>query len=456
MGGLAPGKTLTYQFPVNWLYDMTKSGEYTVSVSREVIKPDQLVPDKGVVIKDKPLTITSNPIKIKRKTTVINNVTTESKNSESVSSNQAVPPSDQWRIGDNWKINVVIFKSTSPLSTKESVEEFLQLGQKSSENPIYVLDSYGMTINVADIQKVRSEEHIKLVFTPDKNSPSYVKGRKLEVVINRDTHQLLEEHVSDHPDQNYLKTLNDQPVLVFPINGYAVGFPADIIPQIAPAKSAQLSAKYSDMHLDVNNNAINGIQTIQESLSVKGKDWFRVTQVWPAGAKWWSEYLKEDSDSQMGMRARVVGESEIKWGPIINGLQLGISSDDTLTHGGDPVRLHIALRNTLDQSVAVPSVFLGQNLQVKMIDTKRTPVSLTELGKTVQAASLSILSAKTIPPHSVLSGDISLDKIYDLSRAGAYSIRATAGNSLQDVEPLETPPLTIQVENNDVSESIEK
>gem|GEM_PF-6685499 len=452
MGGLAPGKSLAYQFPINRLYDLTKQGEYTISVSREVIKPDQFIPGKGVVIKDKPFTITSNSIQINRKINAINNVKTESDSSENVPSNQAVPPSNQWQIGDNWKINVDIFRSTSPLSIKESVEEFLQLGQTSSENSMHVLDSYGMTIRVADIQKVGSEEHIKLIFTPNENSPSYVKGRTLEVILDRATHRLLEEHVSDHPDQNYLKSLNDQQVLVFPINGYAIGFPVDIIPQIAPANTAQLSAKYSDMHLDVNSNTSNGKQKIQESLSVKGKNWFRVTQIWPAGSHWWSEYLKEDFDSQIGMRARLAGASQIKWGAVTNGLQLGISSDDTLTFGGDPVRVHVALRNTLDQAVPVPSLFLGQNLQVKFFRGTGKETPLTELGKTVQAASVSVLPSKMIPPHSVLSCDISLDKVYDLSRAGIYSISASAGNSLQKSGKLESPELMIQVKNNNVAE----
>lgn len=444
---LNPGQSISVDFPLNRIYDMTKSGTYIISVSRDVFQKDGNEFEDSIV--------TSNTIQIERKTTVIEDISVKPDNQENLPINHAIPPSDQWQVGDHWKIIVNVFRNDTPMTMKEPVDEYLTPGEEFPGKGMHVLENYAMEVKVTDIQKVGAIEQVKLEFTPSEDAPSFVQGRTFDLVLNRASHQLLEAHVSDHSDRDFMSTFDKQHVIVFPINGYSVGFPVDIIPQIDNATQATLSTPYKDMLLSLTKSMIDDTQKIQESLSAKGKDWFRITQIWPTGSKWWSQYLKEDFDSQFGMLATTVGNSEIHWGAVENGLQLGISSDDTPAQGGAPVRVHVAVRNTLDQSVPVPSLFWGQ-LQVHMLDNNGTPVSLTELGKTIQAASSVFLSAKTIPPHSVLSGDISIDKIYDLSRAGIYLVSASAGNSLEEAQPLNTPSLTIQVKNNDLSESAGK
>ena len=433
---LLSGVSSTFSFPLNRLYDMAKPGTYSVNVSRTIFDPT-----------------TKNRVSLVSNTSTVQILEpTESKSvvepDMALATDVNPFPSKLWKIGDTWKAIVEVFKTSSPMAANQPV--VLNFGSGPVPNdPVMVIDTYPMTIKVVGVQKLPAGDQAAVQFLPDEGAPSYIHGRAVEVVVDRHTNQLLEVTSQNLKTGDVVEKLDEKLVLVRPINGYAVGFPCDIIPissLLKGSSSSQLMSPDKTMSLSISKTDVDEDEVWSEKLSVRDKDWFRVTQKWVKGQKWWSQYVKEDFDSQIGMRATTIGNSEITFGVPDNGLQLGLGSEDALAIGGEAVHLRVALRNSTDKDIALKPVLIGSNFNLTVAGAGQPTVPLTIAGKEAAVAPVSLFDKQVLPAHSTIYRDLLLSRNYDLSLNGNYSVSATASQLVEgENSKLASPNLNVRI-----------
>ncbi len=396
--GLSPGQSEVVDLPLNRIFDMTKTGKYFVSVTRRAFTP----------IGKQWTTITSDAVPIE----VVNPVEGKSVVEQDTAPVAGVLPSTSWKTGDTWKAIVEVFRSSSQMAANQPVSLSFGSGPVPN-NPIIVIDTYPMTIKVVNIQKTQAGDQATMQFIPSGNAPSYVQGRNVQVVVDRQTNQLLEVKSQNLKPGDVVEKLDGKPILVRPINGYAAGFPCDIIPTsslLGTESSTLLTSLDGAMSLSVSKVDGDNYKLWSEKLTVKDRNWFRVTQKWPNGQKWWSQYVKEDFDSQIGMRATTIGSSDLIFGTPMDGLQLGLASEDALAAGGEAVHLRVALRNTSDKDVTLIPVLMGNNLNLTVTDAAQRAVPLTVAGKEALAKPPLLFDTQILPAHSTIYRDLLLNK----------------------------------------------
>ena len=427
---LPPRGSYSYKFPINRFYDMTKLGTYFLTASREVPVDGNPLHNKKIV---------SSEIHI--------NVLPESEThaliekwDKIVDSNYPLSPSDVWRVGDTWKAMVEVFKSSSPMATDKPIAFNFGSGPIPN-NTIMVIDTFSMTIKIVQVRKVGVQDQATVQFVPSDDAPSYVQGRTVEAAVDRQTGQLVELSsrgvLRGVESSDVVEKLNDIPVLVRPINGYVAGFPCDIIPISALPKdssSVQLSTPDKTIMLSISKTPVGEYELWSEKLSVRDNDWFRVTQRWNKGQKWWSQYVKEDFDSQIGMRATIIGSSEVTFGVPKNGLQLGLGSEDALASGGSAVHLRVALRNTTDKDVTLKPILTGDNVTLTVMDAAQRVVPLTIAGKEASAKPYLLFDKQILPAHSTIYRDLLLSRHYDFSLNGSYSVSAFGSQIVEGMD----------------------
>ena len=436
VSSLTPSSSLHFKFTLSRIYDMTKSGFYSVYVTRNAYHPktNQLIEISSDTISVQVLEPTKN------QSIILPDIESTQRANE--------VPSKLWKVGDTWKTIVEVFKTPSEMAASEPIPFASGLGVVPKD-PVNIYYTYPMTIKVVSVEKDGTKNQATVEFTPAEDSPSYVSGRSVQVVVDRETNQLLEVKPQDLKPSNLLEKLGEKLVIVRPINGYAVGFPCDIIPISSLPQgesSTQLTSPDKLMSLSVSKTTAGEDELQSEKLTVLDKDWFRVTQKWPKGQKWWSQYVKEDFDTQIGMRVTTIGSSDVTFGAPNNGLQLGLGSEDALAFGGSAVHLRVALRNSLDKDVTLKPVLMGSNLNLTVMSAAQRAVPLTIAGKEAAAKPDLLFDRQVLPAHSTIYRDLLLSRNYDLSLSDAYSVSASASQVVEGTDSrLIAPNLKLRI-----------
>jgi hypothetical protein len=117
---------------------------------------------------------------------------------------------------------------------------------------------------------------------------------------------------------------------------------------------------------------------------------------------------------------------ELLWGEEVDGVQLGLSIQQTDFPAGKPIDVLILLKNGSDQLRRLPTLFPAA-MNYKFSIMAEGNESLSPLSKGPQP--FSGVSGLPLPPRSELTNEVNLASLFDLSRPGSY--RVSVSRSLQ-------------------------
>ena len=138
-----------------------------------------------------------------------------------------------------------------------------------------------------------------------------------------------------------------------------------------------------------------------------------------------------------GLKIRSLSESDIaarKWGPISQGFELSIVSDKEIYHAGDHVILSLLLHNASKTPAAFIHRDKERDFPLDIVSSDGKIVPLTKYGKHLQETANFVISSSKVElsPRDAIEYSLQLDKIYDVSREGTYTVTAKRMVSKED------------------------
>jgi hypothetical protein len=120
---------------------------------------------------------------------------------------------------------------------------------------------------------------------------------------------------------------------------------------------------------------------------------------------------------------------------------------------GHPVSVHIVLKNVTSQEFSVFRSVGGTrgefHYSISVAGPGRTPAPLTKYGESVQKNGAFLISRirKTVAPGEAVDENVMIDRMFDMSAAGAYTITVSRPSPLDPAITLKSNTLAITVNN---------
>jgi hypothetical protein len=122
-------------------------------------------------------------------------------------------------------------------------------------------------------------------------------------------------------------------------------------------------------------------------------------------------------------------ESSFSWGPVSEGFRVGISLDSRCITSGETLKLTTDLKNVSDSVLTITQSYPTSDYTVRVFDSAGKDVPLTDVGKRAWETSGQRYWSKTkqLAPGEDLVESIALDKYFDFTAPGVYTVKAIRG-----------------------------
>lgn len=300
-GGFSPGGAhlqsgdeFRFKLCISQIFDMSRPGIYTLSFQHKFSqrKAQRADPTKWA-------TLVSNSLEIKVAKTeyYVSEGITSPRKAASAASSQGPSrfwksPSATWQVGDAWPLSVELYTDAAPPPGTGPATE-------TAEKKYVLVGQYPMQVRVAGNDMMEGQPCWMVDFIPASTAPSTM-GRELYRVWVGKQDGLARRIVS-------LKNTFNPPLrkfkgIAFP-DAQIVGFPLEFL----PVNVLKAEESVPNGHLFTLTGEVNDTQTVvQARLRVQDRDRFLIKQTWPKGAKWWSEYEKQDYNQHLILKARLL------------------------------------------------------------------------------------------------------------------------------------------------------
>jgi hypothetical protein len=133
---------------------------------------------------------------------------------------------------------------------------------------------------------------------------------------------------------------------------------------------------------------------------------------------------------QTGLKIKTLTEAEVaarKWGPITDGFQISIATDNPAYQLGNPIVVSVLLRNVSGQPLWFSQTDMEADYDIEIAGSDGKAAPLTPYGQRIHALDRPILHAYdvTLKPAESIEHTLALDKLYDVRRADVYNVRVT-------------------------------
>jgi hypothetical protein len=130
-----------------------------------------------------------------------------------------------------------------------------------------------------------------------------------------------------------------------------------------------------------------------------------------------------------------------------------IDSKSQIYSFGQPIKLHVVLKNTTSRSFSVfrsvGGAYGEENFSISVTGPGGSPAPLTKYGEAARSSGLMPISRimKTVAPGEAIDENINVDRMVDTHLAGEYVIQISRASPLDPAVLLKSNKLTITVRN---------
>lgn len=298
-----PSQELTYNLVISRMYDLTMSGTYTLTATTYVRRQDGKAK----------IELKSNPVRF---TILRGDSSYRIADPPHAFYPKGVqpPPPDltpelvtgqalTWKVNNSWPLEVELYTEVTPsaIGIPQTITPKPEVDTAPQDKKYVLVGRYAMQVRVAGSDRMEGQECWMVDFIPAPDAPSTM-GRELYRVWVGKQDGLAHRIVS-------LKNTFNPPLRKF--KGIAlpdaqiVGFPIEFL----PINVQKVEDLVPNGHLfSMTTEATNAQAVVQARLKVGDKDRFVIKQTWPQGAKWWSEYEKQDYNNHTILKAKLLAE----------------------------------------------------------------------------------------------------------------------------------------------------
>lgn len=401
---LASGEEEHVTLLVNRIYDMSKSGGYSIVVKHHVPKLDRMAT----------VEVVSNTVHVRVVTTPPDSVATQvalaPPNVTVAVLGQDSAPTHLWQLGDSWKLFVELYSRKPSSEVKAAAFE-----QPSSD----VL-SFIMQVTVVGTETVGERACWQVDFVPRADAPNIARGQQYRVLIDTQNGAMRQVSSARQPAEVF------QAGDIFMTTGTAMVFPVEIFSpaDLEKDQATEDNPKETAPHWTFKTQDDPDTREVVATLHLGRNANTVVRQRWDAGAKWWSAYQKEDTNSGIGVRVTNLSSAKAGWGAVTAGVQVSAHVAEPLATGAQPIMLELALRNTTNAALMVPAALPEQYFKLMVRNARGEIMPLTAYGKQLFAAKAG-LATLSLPGGQEAHYKILLNRLYDMTAYDTYLITAT-------------------------------
>ena len=292
---IKPDQELRYKFLVSRLYDMSLSGDYSLTVFKSVLRAeDEKIVERGQVA-SAPIQIHIGERFSPRLSSglyQLNPVTSQKQ--EVGSTKKAVgTASSSWKEGDTWPLKVELLTTETQSATPQD-----KTAPADDIQEPRLIAQYTMQVKVAGTEQVEGGDYWQLDFVPSRDAPASVRDQSYRVLVSKkdgSTVAVVGLRGFGNPD------LKKSDNLTF-VRDAPLGYPLHIFPL-----DVQHKLDLSDgSHLELATQATGPQRTLSAKFEPPAATTFKgftLNQVWSPGQKWWDKYEMIDEQRQLILRA---------------------------------------------------------------------------------------------------------------------------------------------------------
>lgn len=298
---VASGQEAKYRVTLNRLYDLTMSGTYEVTATAYAPKLNGL---GEAELKSNPVRFTivrgDSYYLIADSPTIFYPPGTQPP-PPNLTPELSTNPVSTWKINDSWRLSVDFYSMAAQPKPAVAPTATNPEDTKAASPPVQIA-TYGVKVKIWGEDELDGVKCWVVRFIPDAEALTIVQSEEYSLWIGKQDgliHHIVGLRGRFNPS---LSNLAGIPF----VTGAVFGYPLEMLPLVKQPLNFKSPDGYTQFSLQ--STPADAGAVLEAQLKLGGKDRFVIRQMWATGAKWWSEYEKQDYNQHLILKAKLLAE----------------------------------------------------------------------------------------------------------------------------------------------------